>query len=56
MATVKQLAFSQGFYSRLFSKMCDVRDNDPATFDRVMTFLESKNFKDSVDLVLYFES
>ena len=56
METVKQLAHSQGSYGRFYRALCDMRDNEPDRFDKAMTMLEEKNFKDAVDLILYLET
>lgn len=56
METVKQLAQSQGSYSRFYRDLCEMRDNEPDRFDRAMTMLEEKNFKDAVDLIMYLET
>lgn len=56
MDTIKMLASSQGFYSRMYSSLCEMRDNDPDEFDRNMTILEEQNFDDAVDMVMFFES
>ena len=56
METIRQLAHSQGSYSRFYRDLCEMRDNEPDRFDRPMTMLEEKNFKDTVDLVMYLES
>lgn len=56
MAAIKMLASSQGFYSRMYSSLCEMRDNDPDEFDRNMSILEELNFGDAVDMVMFFES
>ena len=56
MEAIRQLAHSQGSYSRFYRDLCEMRDNEPDRFDRAMTMLEEKNFKDTVDLVMYLES
>ena len=56
MEAIRQLAHSQGSYSRFYRDLCEMRDNEPERFDRAMTMLEEKNFKDTVDLVMYLES
>lgn len=43
--TIKQLANSQGFYSRILS----------AITDEGLDYLESQNFKTPLDLVLFLE-
>lgn len=55
MDAIKMLASSQGFYSRMYSSLCEMRDNDPDEFDRNMTILEEQNFGDAVDMVMFFE-
>lgn len=56
MEAVKQLANSQGWYSRLYSDLCKMRETEPERFDIAMRLLEEQNFKDTVDLILYLES
>ena len=53
--TIRQLARSQGYYSRLYAQLMYIAKNDPIAFNEYMTGLESKNFKRAVDIVLYFE-
>ena len=52
METIKSLASSQGFYGRLYRKLMEL---DEEKYNEVMTELESKNFKDGVDLIMYIE-
>lgn len=52
LETVKSLANSQGFYTRLYEHLTDNSEESEEYLD----MLEKKNFKDSVDLILYFES
>lgn len=56
ISTIKSLAQSQGFYGRLLGYLISVKDNDPDKYDRIVEELEGQNFKDPVDMVLYFES
>ena len=52
---IKVLAKSQGFYSRLYQ---NIRENivpDEDKYENFQQFCEQQNFKDAVDLVLYFE-
>ena len=56
MEAIKQLAHSQGSYGRFYRDLCEMQDNEPDRFDKAMTMLEEKNFKDAVDLVMYLES
>ena len=52
METIKTLASSQGLYSRLYR---DLMALDEEKYNEVMTELESQNFKDGVDLIMYIE-
>ena len=51
--TIKMLAMSQGFYCRLLDALNDLNTED---YNNTMSFLESQNFNDTLDLVLYFEA
>lgn len=53
MEIIKSLASSQGLYGRLYR---DLMELDEDEYDEVMTELESQNFKDGVDLVMFIES
>ena len=52
METIKSLASSQGLYSRLYR---DLMALDEEKYNEVMTELESQNFKDAVDLIMFIE-
>lgn len=56
MEAIRQLAHSQGSYTRFYRDLCEMRENEPERFDKAMTMLEEKKFKDTVDLVLYLET
>lgn len=53
METIKSLSSSQGLYGRLYRDLMELDEDD---YDEVMTELESQNFKDGVDLVMFIES
>jgi len=48
---IKLLAKSQGFYSRLYDKLIDGSKES----EDFLQELESKNFNDITDLILYYE-
>lgn len=48
---VKSLASSQGFYTRLYQYLSEGSEES----EEYLNMLEEKNFKDPVDLILYFE-
>ena len=51
--TIEGLSHSQGFYSRLYEYIMRLRDNSPENYTNYMKDLESHNFKNSVDLIMY---
>jgi len=55
MENVEQLSHSQGFYGRLYERLCEIRDNEPDAWDKVVTDLEAQHFRTALDMVLYFE-
>ena len=52
MEKIKSLASSQGLYDRLYRDLMKLDEDD---YNEVMTELESQNFQNAVDLVMYFE-
>lgn len=50
--TFRSLACSQGFYGRLLR---DIYEMDEYSRDEYLTYLESQNFSDSLDLILFIE-
>lgn len=50
--TIKMLAKSQGFYGKLLNSIMSLDTED---FEKVKTELENQNFKDSIDMIMYFE-
>ena len=55
LSAIKSLASSQGFYGRLYRELQDIQNNAPELWEEVVDELEGQHFKDSVDMVLYFE-
>ena len=55
LEVIKSLARSQGFYSRIYNRLIDLKENDIDSYNEIMESLESQNFKDSLDIVFYFE-
>ena len=50
---IKSLAKSQGFYGRLLASIEALSDSDKLEF---ISALEKENFKDPVDVVMFFEA
>ena len=55
MECIRALAQCQGSYSRFYAELLEIRENDPKRWEGIIELFESKNFKDSVDLVMYLE-
>lgn len=53
---VRSLASSQGFYGRLLEQILYLQDYEPWNFEEFKRIVEEQNFKDPVDVVLFFES
>ena len=56
LSAIRSLAQSQGFYSRLYSDLLSVKQSAPDDWADIVTVLENRNFEDTVDMVLFFES
>lgn len=56
LATINIFAYSQGFYGRLLQNLLIAKENQPEKYRAYMDYLESQNFKDALDLVLFLES
>ena len=53
---IRDLSHSQGFYSRLYETILEVKQNDEAALNEFAKAVEAQNFRDSVDVVLFFET
>lgn len=57
LSVIRSLARSQGLYGRILEAIENLRDyGDPDKYDELVSALEAQNFKDPVDVVLYFEA
>lgn len=50
LSAIRSLAQSQGFYSRLYSDLLSVKQSAPDEWADIVTVLEDRNFKDTVDM------
>lgn len=55
MESIKQLSASQGFYGRLYNTIITAQKNDIETYNNIKNELEKQQFKDTLDLIFYFE-
>ena len=53
---IKELSNSQGFYSRLYRNIVELKENDEDGFNEWCNEIEALNFKEPIDVVLYLES
>ena len=53
---IKDLAKSQGFYSRMWQSIQENILTDEEEYENFQQFCEQQNFKDAVDLVLFLET
>jgi len=56
LKTIAGLARSKGFYGRLLISLSNLKSNDPEKYEKAMSELEAKNFKDELELILYLEA
>jgi hypothetical protein len=52
---IKTLSYSQGFYGRLYSRILELRCNEEELYEELVDELESKNFRNTLDVIYYFE-
>ena len=53
---IRELASSQGFYGRLYRDLTELKENDLEQYNSIKEKLESQNFHDTLDLIIYLES
>lgn len=53
---IRDLSHSQGFYQRMYERIMYLQAREPESFETFKNEVEAQNFKDPVDVVLYFES
>lgn len=52
---IEMLADSQGFYGRLLDEILYIEENEPDAYEVFKGFIEKQEFKNPVDVVLFFE-
>ena len=52
---IEMLADSQGFYGRLLDEILYIEENETDAYEVFKGFIEKQEFKDPVDVVLFFE-
>lgn len=52
---LNDLAHSQGFYGRLLRDLSETKEYEPERFDLIVMEIESQEFTNALDVVMYFE-
>lgn len=52
---LNDLAHSQGFYGRLLRDLFEIKKYEPERFDLIVMEIESQEFTNALDVVMYFE-
>ena len=52
---IDTLSHSQGFYSRLLRDIYELKKYEPEMFAMFVDEIESQNFTNTLDIVMYFE-
>lgn len=52
---IRELANNQGFYGRLLRDLIELKENDLESYNSIKEELESQNFHDTLDLIMYLE-
>lgn len=55
IGVIKILSNSQGFYGRLLERILYLQEYEPEAFEEFKEIVENQQFKDPVDVVLFFE-
>lgn len=50
-----ELSHSQGFYGRLLRDLSEIKKYEPERFDLIVMEIESQEFTNVLDIVMYFE-
>ena len=52
---INTLSYSQGFYGRLLRDIYELKKYEPEMFAMFVNEIESQNFTNTLDIVMYFE-
>lgn len=55
ISIIEMLSHSQGFYGRLLRSIYELKQENEAAYNELKDYLESQNFSDSLDVILFFE-
>ena len=52
---IEMLSHSQGFYGRLLRSILELKQENETGYNELKHYLESQNFSDSLDVIMFFE-
>ena len=55
ISVIEMLSHSQGFYGRLLRSIYELKQENEKEYNELKNYLESQNFSDSLDVILFFE-
>jgi hypothetical protein len=55
LSAIRDLAKSQGYYSRMYRQILEAKENDPYEYLAWIQDLEREEFKDIIDLMMHLE-
>ena len=55
ISVIEMLSHSQGFYGRLLRSIYELKQENETEYNELKNYLESQNFSDSLDVILFFE-
>ena len=56
VSVIEMLSHSQGFYGRLLRSILELKQEDETGYNELKNYLESQNFSDTLDVIMFFES
>ena len=56
LKVIEDLSHAQGYYGRLYRQMINFRDNHKEDWEIIVAELELQDFKEPLDVVMYFET
>lgn len=55
ICVIEMLSHSQGFYGRLLRSILELKEENETEYNELKNYLESQNFSDDLDVILFFE-
>ena len=55
ISVIEMLSHSQGRYGRLLRSIYELKQENETEYNELKNYLESQNFSDTLDVVMFFE-